>query len=304
MSSVAPLLGADAFERTMSSAATPLRLRTGRSFGASYANTRHADINLTRIRVSAHGSHGGTRTGRRPLLIFTYLIDGRIELSQDGRTATLESGDFWMYSPDRPYEFEFRSTSEVVAVLLPTDQIRAYRTSVQGLTATRFDHDPVAGAIGKTVDLYEQTLPTLHPALRGRVVKQVVDAIGMFTEHAVLTTGMTSAHHVSGLQEALDFIDANLSAVELSPEAIARHLHVSRRSLYGLFEKADMTVAKAIRDRRLERCERDLVDPSLAAVPVSEIGTRWGITSPSHFSRLFKQSYGVTPTDYRVGLGR
>lgn len=58
-------------------------------------------------------------------------------------------------------------------------------------------------------------------------------------------------------------------------------------------------MARWIRERRLERCRRDLLDPLHREVPVSAIGARWGLADPAHFSRLFRAEYGRSPTQYR-----
>jgi transcriptional regulator GlxA family with amidase domain len=58
-------------------------------------------------------------------------------------------------------------------------------------------------------------------------------------------------------------------------------------------------VAGWIRSRRLERCRRDLADPSLAAHPVAAIATRWGFASAADFSRAFRTAHGVPPAEYR-----
>jgi AraC-like DNA-binding protein len=63
-------------------------------------------------------------------------------------------------------------------------------------------------------------------------------------------------------------------------------------------------VAAWIRERRLERCRRDLLDPVLAERPVSAVAARWGLTDPAAFSRLFRAAYGVPPLEYRRTMGR
>jgi AraC-like DNA-binding protein len=75
--------------------------------------------------------------------------------------------------------------------------------------------------------------------------------------------------------------------------------HVSLRQVHKLFHAGGSTVAGWIRQRRLERCRRDLLDPVVAALPVSAIGARWGYPDPAHFSRLFKSCYGVAPREFR-----
>lgn len=60
-----------------------------------------------------------------------------------------------------------------------------------------------------------------------------------------------------------------------------------------------MTVTDHIRRRRLEQCERDLVDPACARRPVAAIAARWGFGSTEHFNRLFRATYGTPPAQYR-----
>jgi AraC family transcriptional regulator, positive regulator of tynA and feaB len=54
--------------------------------------------------------------------------------------------------------------------------------------------------------------------------------------------------------------------------------------------------------RRLIRCAEALRDPSRAHLSVTDICFSYGFSSSSHFSRLFKDRFGVPPVRYRVGL--
>lgn len=102
------------------------------------------------------------------------------------------------------------------------------------------------------------------------------------------------------LRSAKEYVEANLSDVGLSPSAIAASQNVSTRTLHRLFEADGLTVRGWIRGRRLERSRVDLTDPTLAHVPVSSIGARWGLWDAAHFSRLFKAEHGMPPRSYRA----
>ncbi|MEV4179337.1 helix-turn-helix domain-containing protein [Nonomuraea sp. NPDC049709] len=68
-----------------------------------------------------------------------------------------------------------------------------------------------------------------------------------------------------------------------------------------------MTVSAWVRRRRLERCRQDLRDPAQQDRPVAAIGARWGFLSAAHFSRAFRDAYGVSPGESRrhdVEVGR
>lgn len=65
------------------------------------------------------------------------------------------------------------------------------------------------------------------------------------------------------------FIEQRLGDPNLSPGVIAAAHHISLRYLHRLFEPHAMTVAGLIRARRLQRCRRDLTDPTHAQVPAA-----------------------------------
>jgi AraC-like DNA-binding protein len=95
------------------------------------------------------------------------------------------------------------------------------------------------------------------------------------------------------------FIEDQLADSDLTPSAVATAHHVSLRYLYKLFEGEQKGVAGLIKERRLERCRRDLLDPSLRHLPVSAIAARWGMPNAAHFSHAFRAAYGMAPVEYR-----
>jgi AraC-like DNA-binding protein len=62
-------------------------------------------------------------------------------------------------------------------------------------------------------------------------------------------------------------------------------------------------VAGWIRERRLERCRRALLDPALRHWSVSAIAAHWGFVDAAHFSRVFRAAYGLPPAEYRLAAG-
>ncbi|MFI2356399.1 helix-turn-helix domain-containing protein [Streptomyces anulatus] len=95
------------------------------------------------------------------------------------------------------------------------------------------------------------------------------------------------------------FIGSNLHDPRLTPGAVAAAHHISARHLHRLFHQEGTTVAALIRNLRLERACRDLVDPRLADTPVHTIAARCGFGAPAHFSRVFRAAQGMSPRDFR-----
>jgi AraC-like DNA-binding protein len=67
-----------------------------------------------------------------------------------------------------------------------------------------------------------------------------------------------------------------------------------------LFHDEGLTVAGWIRQRRLDRCRRDLTDAVLASRSVASIAARWAFCNPAEFSPTFRAAHGMTPTEFRT----
>jgi AraC-like DNA-binding protein len=95
------------------------------------------------------------------------------------------------------------------------------------------------------------------------------------------------------------FIESHLGDPDLTPAGVAAAHHISLRYLQKLFEPESHGVAGVIRQRRLERCRDDLLDPAQCERPVAGIAARWGFSSAAHFSRVFREAYGLPPAAFR-----
>jgi acetamidase/formamidase/AraC-like DNA-binding protein len=96
-----------------------------------------------------------------------------------------------------------------------------------------------------------------------------------------------------GIEQRLDDPDLNLARFAAA-EA------VSERAVKKLLESQGESFSRYLRDRRLERAARALGDQALQSVPVAEIAFRCGFGEPAHFSRAFRQRFGMAPNLYRA----
>jgi AraC-like DNA-binding protein len=102
------------------------------------------------------------------------------------------------------------------------------------------------------------------------------------------------------LQQVQRHIEKHLTDPELGVASLAGGFCMSQRNIHKLFAGTGTTVCAYIRDRRLAMCRRDLASRSLMARHVGEIARHWGFVDPSHFSKLFRAVYGVSPSEWRA----
>jgi AraC-like DNA-binding protein len=92
------------------------------------------------------------------------------------------------------------------------------------------------------------------------------------------------------------YIERNLGRPELDAAMLGRAFASSRTRLYDLFRERG-GVERYLRQRRLSRCFRDLAAAAPGTTRIVKVAERWGFHDQSHFHRLFKQQFGLRPSD-------
>lgn len=93
------------------------------------------------------------------------------------------------------------------------------------------------------------------------------------------------------------FLEANYSNPKLRFKDVMRHFRFSESYGHKLFRKhLGMPFRKCLRNVRLTKAEEALKNTSYT---LSEIAYLCGFASLSTFSKVFKETYGVSPTTYR-----
>jgi AraC-like DNA-binding protein len=230
------------------------------------------------------------------------LLRGSAVLIQDGREATLSPGHFALYNTDRPYTLAFASEHRMLILVFPRDLLGLPAGHVAQLTATALpgSQPGLAGLVPSFLTQITGVLDQVDGRAAVRLSGNVLDLLRtVLAERLDRPPADIDSTHRALMLQITAFIEENLARPDLSPQLIAAAQHISLRQLHKLFYGTGSTVGGWIRQRRLERCCRDLRDPDLADRPVAAIGARWGFPDPAHFSRLFKSAYGMGPRDYR-----
>ena len=94
----------------------------------------------------------------------------------------------------------------------------------------------------------------------------------------------------------------NYADQQLSVNTVADEMHMLPNTLTKLFSrKSGMGMAQYIQKVRMEHAKLLLYEYS--EKPIAEIAAMCGYAAPVTFTRVFKQSYGMTPGEYRVEHG-
>jgi len=96
------------------------------------------------------------------------------------------------------------------------------------------------------------------------------------------------------IKTVLDYINNNISDTELSVEDLASKVFLSRSQLYRKIKTlTGVSVNEFIRNVRLEKA-KELIE--LGNDNITEISFKTGFSSPSYFTKCYKEKYGHLPT--------
>jgi AraC-like DNA-binding protein len=97
------------------------------------------------------------------------------------------------------------------------------------------------------------------------------------------------------------YLDEHLTESDLTPAKIAQAHHISLRQLYKVWStNNDQTLVQWVVSARLSAARSDLARPDAAGRSVAAVARRCGFVDSAHFSRKFRQQYGMSPREWRT----
>lgn len=239
-------------------------------------------------------------------IVLSFQLAGSARVRQDGRSYVLHPGDWCLWDTLVPVE-TWATTGSVeflsVALSRPSDP-ELQRLLVAG-TAARLDGKiGIARVLQKTLTEIFGQLGRIPPAggkaLRIAVTMMAWEAL---REQVGAPASASNCRDIL-MSRAKAYIEAHLADPGLAVAAIADSCGISARSVHRAFARDPAgSVSRYIWGRRLSRCADALRDGGEASQRITEICLSWGFNSSSHFSRLFKEQFGVSPRLYRASLG-
>lgn len=100
------------------------------------------------------------------------------------------------------------------------------------------------------------------------------------------------------------YVRLNLRDPDLRPARIAAAHNVSVRYLFRICQEAGFSIEQWIITQRLLGARDELGSSSSRGRSIESIARGWGFADPAHFSRRFRDRFGMTPRDWRTAATR
>jgi AraC-like DNA-binding protein len=242
--------------------------------------------------MSTHGA----QEHHENVLGFQFVCRGVETVREGSRQLALEAGDVVLWDGVQPTQVEIVESFYKRTLLFPRDRVAAVCPRLEDLSAppSLADSAP-ARLLVRYMNALALELPALEPAAGVAAANAALELLRAAVEPGVPSS--RSATRAQMRAEVRRYVRSHLQDPNLGPASIARAYAMSVRALHALFEDADTSVAGLVRAERLARCLEDLQRCNGGSV--TDIAFRWGFCDAAHFSRVFKRTYGATPTDVR-----
>ena len=273
------------------------------SFGGAVRSTLVGELSVATVdstRQDCRRTAGLARHDPDTYLQVGLLARGRAVVAQDDREALLEPGRFALYETDRPFAWHFEGPWRLLVFTWPRDLVGLGRDTSRAATARALGGDGLGGIVGRMLTEVVQAPPAVTTVGGHRLARELGDLVGTVAGEDLRRDEVLTPRSADDLRRRVDdYVAEHLDDRDLGPASIADAHFVSARQVHRAFADASTTVGAHIRGRRLERARRELLDPRLAHLSLSDVAARSGFSDLATFSRAFKAVHQEAPSVYR-----
>lgn len=278
-----------------------------RPFFGELATARCNDLHFSSVRADAQivkRTPARIRHAREEVVLISLQVRGAGSIAQDGREARLEPGDFACYDSTRPYTLTFAADFEQIVLHMPREAMVRRIGRTETWTARRIEAtSPVASLVLPFVRQTASIVSNITPATANQLSETCLSLVtAALAEHQGGELGSGSAARAALTFRAKALIESHLHDHTINTDKIAGLVGISSRYLQDLFHAEQSTVSEWIWKRRLEKSRRYLADPLHAGDSIAQIALSCGFADFGHFSRRYREAFGVSPREDRAAL--
>lgn len=264
---------------------------------------------LSKIAASPHGVLGvNTSKGCAHADAIKVLVqlNGRSTFDQGSGRLHLKSNALVIYDPSKPYFLMNTTNIEHLVLQIPRVALdeRALKRLSQPFYLTSIG-DAQSSTLSALIKTSAENAHMLTADMRASVGRSLTCfAQGLICDN--FQTDMISTMDNASLlllrERIKSYVQTRLGDPDLSIEDIGRRMGCSTRYLHKAFQAEGTTLQRFIWKLRLDYSKEMLMGRAAFGITISEIALNCGFSSSSHFSRLFRQQFDMTPKELRASV--
>ncbi|WP_168694266.1 helix-turn-helix domain-containing protein [Sphingomonas flavalba] len=276
------------------------------TFGGMIETIHRGDLLVSHIAADAQRVRhveGDTETLERFFL--NVQLEGTGAVHSDRGETRISVGECVLVDPNESYVLEFESRFRQLCIQLPDwwlcERLRMAPAQVMGMPISmqREGGAVLRAALEAIIDL---------PGDGAGASLELVELFGDAMARMLRITAQTEQRQpLRQMEQAFfarlrQFVSENFRDETLTPALAAQALGCSVRYVHKVCNSNATTFGRLLMDTRLKAAAQALATAS-SCDRVSAVGYDSGFTDASHFSRVFRQKFGVSPRRYKMARG-
>ena len=229
-----------------------------------------------------------------PMLELTYVDQGSLHSVADGLDLVLQQGDMVLYGPD---QWHMQYADIDVAPRYVTISFDARGRDLSGLYNRKFQSPQKAATLLQTMLRELERMDAYSNDMIISLLTQVLLTLQREADAPAEKLKTSHALHNENeiIRKAQQYISTHIRE-KLSVPVVARSVDVSPSYLTALFHKhLQISPGEYIRRIKLQESKQMIREDSMN---FTEIAAALQYSTVHHFSRQFKEKFGITPTEY------
>ncbi len=220
------------------------------------------------------------------------------QLTQNGITSEQFSGDMVIYDNNQPFSYRFPEGDNQIVISVPHFVFNAEVNSFSALLNKTLKSDSPLGSFVSSMIQQAWESEEQEDIYGDKMLSAILSILSSAFEAASPEGNQAALRDKrDNLSLVQQFIVENMEDPTLSVESISQQFHMSSRTLSRLFSKENTSVMRWVWQQRIKASYKTLV--TNLDIPVSEVAYQHGFSNMSHFSKMFKETYGITPSQLR-----
>ncbi len=228
--------------------------------------------------------------GANPMPELIYVEQGSLHSVADGRGQYLQPGDFVIYGPDQ-WHMQYADTSVSPRCLRIFFEAQGDLTALLNRKFTQ--NAAVQPLFAQLLQEQERTEAYADEMIRLLLNQLLLHLLRQVADKPLPDNRLKGEHRI--IHQTQVFVSSHVWE-DLSVPFVARHVNMSPSYLTALFQKhMGIAPAEYIRRIKLQESKRLIRENKLN---LTEIAAELQYSTVHHFSRQFKEKFGMTPSEY------
>lgn len=222
-----------------------------------------------------------------------------------GKEHHFVPGELLLINPDDPVDLTYSQDCEKFIVKMPESLLKAacaenhWQRPDEGIrfTSSRYSLQEIGGLLSLLSLVCEEAESGIAPPRMQEHYGKIIASKLLCLRNNVRREPLGNTSGTGIFDRIAHFIEENLKQ-DITLEQLAGLANVSPRSLYALFEKhAKSTPKHYVRQKKLERINANLRDPSVPLRNITEVALDYGFLHLGRFSESYRNTFGELPSD-------